>query len=390
MPDDSGRHRYGRMKKILLVTSAYTGAGHQSISDALEEQFSRMPDVEVKTIEGFDLLGGTGRMLSGLYGVMIRHAPGCYNLAWRLSMKKKHPPEFRMTVRLGRRRFAGVIREFHPDLILSVHSCFNALLTRMEDSLGLEIPVVVLQADVINIHSTWCNPRAALTICPTKEAYEASLLQGMPAEKMKIIGFPVRSRFCEAAREKDPQEYTGSRPLRCLLIGGGEGTGSLRAYAESILRNTDAELTIVCGRNSGLQRQLQKTLVPQYGGRAEVLGFVTAMEQELLRHDLLVTRASPNMMYEAVVMTVPLITIGAMPEQERDNPRLMEKYNLGVIGKTPEEIPQIIRSLQRDDASRFREIRAAQRSLRRFGHAREIAACVAGMIHEERPENNPR
>ena len=29
------------MKKILLITSVYTGAGHKSISDALAEQFER-------------------------------------------------------------------------------------------------------------------------------------------------------------------------------------------------------------------------------------------------------------------------------------------------------------------------------------------------------------
>ena len=41
------------MKKILLVTSVYTGAGHKSISDSLLEQFAKLPDVQVQVIDGF-------------------------------------------------------------------------------------------------------------------------------------------------------------------------------------------------------------------------------------------------------------------------------------------------------------------------------------------------
>jgi hypothetical protein len=38
-------NRKERMKKILLVTSALTGSGHKSISDALAEQFSGLCSV---------------------------------------------------------------------------------------------------------------------------------------------------------------------------------------------------------------------------------------------------------------------------------------------------------------------------------------------------------
>ena len=364
-----------RMKKILLVTSVYTGAGHQSISDALVEQFSLMTDVEVKVLEGFELLGSAGRFFPRLYGVTTRHVPALYNAYWRFTMK--HPPSFAVTTRLCRRRFTEAVRSFHPDLILSVHSCFNTLLTRMLESLGLNIPVAVLQADLVNIHSTWCNPRARMTICPTREAYEASLLQGMPPEKMKIEGFPVRSRFCDAANEADAREYLPSRPLRCLMMSGGEGTGRLKVYAESILRHTDAELTVICGRNGKLRNRLRKSLGAQYGSRIRVLEFVSAPEREMLRNDLLVTRSSPNILSEAVVMTIPFIMIGTMPEQEKGNAELMQKYRLGIISHTPGDVPQIIRDLLSDNAAGLREIRTSQRGRRSFDNARNIAGYVA-------------
>ena len=363
------------MKKILLVTTVRTGAGHKSISDALTEQFAGIPDVEIKTIDGFELPGRIGMPLSSLYGTMTRRVPKVYDMAWRITMK--HPPAFRPAARLCRRRFEECLRGFHPDLILTVHSCFNVVLTRMLERLGLNIPVVVLQADLINIHSTWCNPRAYRTICLTREAYDASILQGMPADKLQVMQFPVRSRFCEAAKETDSRAYTPSRSLRCLMMSGGEGTGHVKAYAESILKNTDAELTVVCGRNGKLENRLARGLGRQYGSRMKVLGFVTDPEQKMLRSDLLVTRASPNTLSEAIVMAVPLIVIGPMPAQEKDNPTLISKYNLGVVSESPGDIPRMIRDLLDNDAERLTEIRDSQRSRRSFESARKIAVYVA-------------
>ena len=334
-----------------------------------------MPDVEVRVIDGFELCGRLSEIPARVYGVFTRHVPALYNAAWRFTMA--HPPAFRLSARLYRRHFAESIRRFQPDLILTVHSFFNIVLTRMLDRLSLRIPVVVLQADLVNIHSTWCNPRALRTVCPTPEAFSASIAQGMPPEKLKVIGFPVRGRFCDAARNTGAPEYDPSRPLRCLLISGGEGAGRLKIYAKAILEHTDAELTIVCGRNSQLQHQLQRSFLPQYSGRVKVLGFVSELEQELLRSDLLVTRGSPNTLLEAVVSAVPFIMIGPMLEQERDNPRLMQQHHLGVICASPDEIPGMISGLLADDAARLREIRAAQCAFRSFDTAREIALYVA-------------
>ena len=373
------------MKKILLVTSARTGAGHRSISDALAEQFSGMDDVELRIIDGFELAGRAGVLTAGLYGVVTRHAPALYNAGWQFSMR--HPPRFTVSALLCRRRFTRILRDFQPDLILTVHSLFNTVLTRMLDQAGEKegkIPVVVLQADLVNIHSTWCNPRAAMTICPTREAYDASLGQGMPPERLIRMSLPVRARFCEAARTADETEYDPSRPPRVLLMSGGEGSGSIAAAAESILEHTDAELTVVCGRNAHLRDQLHEHLEPRYGDRVTVRGFVSDLEREMLRADLLVTRGSPNTMYEAAVMAIPFIVPAPSATralaQEKGNPYLMQKNNLGIVLRSTDELPGVLRSLLENDAARLREIRAAQRAWRSFDSAREIAGYVASLV----------
>lgn len=360
-------------KKILLITSANTGAGHQSISDSLTEQFSVMPDVEVQVIDGFHLMGRTGIHGSKLYNFMLRRIPAFYNASWKLTMT--HPPRLTVASFLCERRFMKYIRSFHPDLILTVHSLFNTVITQILKRHDLNIPVVVLQADLVDIHSTWCNPEAYMTICPTREAYDASVRQGMPPGKLKIMGFPVRSSFCRAAREADGNDYDPSRSLRCLMMSGSEGSGSLEAYAESVLGNTDVELTVICGHNRKLQNHLQKSL-SEHGKRVAVLGFVQNVEQTMLHSDLLIARGSPNTLLEAVTMNLPVIIIGPVPEQEKGNARLMTDHNLGVICKSPADAPQVIGGLLSDHRARLKEIRAAQQAFRNADNARDIATYV--------------
>lgn len=369
------------IKRILIVASVYTGAGHQSIADALMEQFARMPDVEAQVIDGFEMMGQAGVRGSRIYGFLTRRAPAVYNTAWKVTMA--HPPGFTVASRLCFRRFTDCIRHFHPDLILTVHSLFNATLTKMLRRQGLSIPLVVLQADLVDIHSTWCNPEARMTICPTREAYDASVRQGLSPDKLKVIGFPVRSRFFDAVREDGPEDFGASRPLRCLLMSGGEGSGNLKAYAKTILESTDAELTIICGRNRKLSGQLEESLKASYGSRVNILGFVPDIEREMLRSDLLIARASPNTLCEAVAVNLPLIMMGPLPEQEKGNPRLMQDHSLGVVCGSPADAPLILRSLLRNGAARLKEIRAAQHACCRPDSARNIAEYVAEMTEPQ-------
>ena len=118
------------------------------------------------------------------------------------------------------------------------------------------------------------DPRAALTLCPTQEAYDCSIQRGMPTEKMMICGFPTRAKFCDAARVQDTPVYDGNRPLNCLLMSGGEGSGNMLKYAGQLLKNVDCRLEIICGRNEKLKEDLESQLSPQYSDRLTVYGFL--------------------------------------------------------------------------------------------------------------------
>lgn len=369
------------MKKILLITAAYTGHGHKSISDALMEQFAQIPELEVRVVDGFALMGDLGLQMSKMYGPMTRYrcTRSVWEASYRLSNRTAAVPEG-VVATASAGRFWQVLDGFGPDLILSVHPLFNGSILKLLEQHGRAVPLVVLQADLINIHKAWCEPGAFKTICPTQEAYECSLRNGMPPEKLVRMDFPTRKRFTDMARVAPTAEYDGTRPLRCLLMSGGEGSGSLKRYAEVLMEQTDASLTVICGRNEKLRASLTEAFLPRYAGRLQILGFVTAVEQVMAASDLLIARGSPNSLMEGVVMNLPLIITGALPGQEQDNPPMMANHDLGMLCSRPEDLPWLLRLLTEDNCRRYRAIRAAQRAYRNLDSAKEIAEYVAGLI----------
>lgn len=369
----------------MILSSNYTGHGHKSICEAICEQLDKYPDVEYQVIDGFELIGKAGVSASKMYGPITQNAKTLYDWFFQMSNRTSYKPMEEMMAAIIYQRFIRRLRAFAPDLILTVHPFFNGSVLTLLARYKLNVPFVGLQADIINIHRTWCDPRATLTICPTPEAYETSVkMHGMPPEKLEIIGFPTRARFCDAARVSAHPEYQPGRPLKCLLMSGGEGTGNLKSFAVQLLQNVDCTLDIVTGRNAKIKKALEECLWPKYGNRVVIHGFVDAMQDLMAQSDLVIARASPNTLMEAVVMNVPLLITGSLPGQEADNPAVMITHNLAALCENPESAPAIIQALLADGGKRLREISQSQREYRNLDNAKRIAARLYEMAEPGR------
>lgn len=365
------------MSRIMLLTSRYTGHGHMSIAQALEEQFSKIDDVELDVVDAFTFMGSGGVTSSKIYNVITRHAPLVWKAAFNTTQNEDFLPD--TMGHIIQKRFIDAVIETKPDLILTVHSMFVGSVLNALEREGLNVPVVCLEADIVDIHSSWCDERLKMAICPTEEARDCSLMLGMPEDKLKIIGFPVRKGFCDVARTGKQVDYDPERPVKCLLLGGGGGAGDMEDYTEAILRDSDAMLTVVCGANEKLKEQLEERF-SDCEGRLCVRGFVNDIENEYMNADVVICRASPNCMFEAIMTARPMIITGALPGQEKDNPRFAVDHDLGIICEIPDDFAACLDELTRDDGKRFREIRDAQIAYRDPDCARKIVDYVLSLI----------
>lgn len=369
---------------ILIISSNYTGHGHKSITDALCEQFANYPEVNVHVIDGFALRGKVSIRIGKLYGSMTRNAKELWKLVWEISLRN---PSLlcEITEVAIKESFLNTIERVNPDLILSVHPNFNGSVINILQEYGINTPFVTLIADLVSITPLWADPRADYIICPTIESKYKCLEFGVSESKLKVMGFPIRAKFCNFSEEVQDNSYKGDRPLECLIMSGGEGSGNMSRIAKLLLDNFNCNVKIVAGRNKVLKRRLESTLPEEYEDRIEIHGFVENIQDLMRASDIAFTRGSPNTMLEAVCCNVPVVVTGALPGQEEGNPGYFEKYNLGIVCKEVKKLKGVVRELLENDAQKLNDIKKCQREYRKEDIAKNIVDFLMEIENKEAP-----
>lgn len=364
-------------KNILIISSDYTGHGHKSIADSLLEKFSLYPEVKVHVIDGFTLIGNLGLRIGKLYGSITRNAKELWKLIWDMSLKRPSLVNEMVEVSI-RDNFLDLLRNIKPDLILTVHPNFNGSVLNILEENNIKIPFVTFIADLVSITPLWADPRADYIICPTKESKYKCLEFGVSESKLKLIGFPVRQKFLEDLNKDTEQRfYTKNRPLECLIMSGGEGSGNMSTIARILLKNFNCKVKIVTGRNKILKRRLERTLYDKFGTeRVEIYGFTENIQDLMLSSDLAITRGSPNTMMEVVACNVPLVVTGNLPGQEEGNPGYIIKHNLGVVCKDTRRLKSVIKELLVNNGSKLKQIKRSQKKFLNPNVAKEIVDFI--------------
>lgn len=352
------------IKNILIISSDYTGHGHKSITDSLLEKFVNHSDVKVTVVDGFGLGGNVLVRIGKMYGTITRNAKELWKIIWELQLKKPSIVDefFAITVE---NKLLKIIKQTKPDLILSVHPNFNGSVLDIMDKYNIKIPFVTLLADLVSITPLWADSRADHIICPTEDSLQKCLEFGIDKSKLIKIGLPVRGRFCShITDDMENNDYTSDRPLECLIMSGGEGSGNMSRIAKILLKNFNCKVKIIAGRNKTMKERLERTLVEKFGDRVEIYGFVTNIQDLMLSSDIAFTRGSPNTMMEAVMCNTPLIITGALPGQEEGNPEFFQKNNLGIICEEVPALKNLVAHLLKDDAKLLNKIKQNQRDFR--------------------------
>ncbi|WHY85584.1 glycosyltransferase [Neobacillus novalis] len=365
-------------KKILIISSDNTGHGHKSITESLCEKIGMDHDINVHVVDGFSLGGHSLLNIGKTYGPITRRSENLWEKVFNYSAEN---PELidKFIEMLIRKNFLKLLDEEKPDLILSVHPNFNGSILNILEKEFIKIPFLTLIADLVNISPLWADKRADVIICPTIEARDKCIEYGVPAEKIKVVGFPVRSRFFRNSTNKKVNYRVGT-PLNFLIMSGGEGVGNMKSIAEILFDQFDCSVKIVAGRNAKLKAELEQSLKRKYGNKVDIYGFTKDIQDLMFQADIAFTRGSPNVMFEAFASNTPIMITGALPGQEQDNPTFAEKLNLGVICKDPSQIEAKINQLLENDAEKLNHIIHCQR---KFINSRAAEEIIQFMLEVE-------
>ncbi len=288
------------------------------------------------------------RRLVGLYSPIIQKSPPIWGAVY-------HGFNNRPAFALVRSVFGGRIRrivheafrEHDPDLVLSVHPLLNHVAWQAIQRGRRRRGLVTVITDLVEFHLGWMFSRTDLTIVPTEGALQECLRSGLPRERLRLLGLPVDLRF----RPPAPGEKAALRRrlgldekrFTILLSGGGEGSGKLITQVRALARRGgEWQLIVVCGRNDKLRRRLARV---NFQSRALVLGFVDNMPDLMRASDLVVSKAGPGAIGEALATEVPILLTAYLPGQETHNVTFVTDSGIGLYTPKPAQLLEAVRDL---------------------------------------------
>jgi 1,2-diacylglycerol 3-beta-galactosyltransferase len=367
------------LRPNILFLFSDTGGGHRSAAEAVIEalQLEYGDRLSTTMVDIFkDAAPPPLDRMPDLYPYMVK-VPQVWETGYKLSNGQHRASLISETpypyVRRGLRR---VIRRCQCDVIVSVHPLANAPFLR---ALGVNHPpFITIVTDLATTHALWYHPGVDLCLVPTEEARRRAIKNNVSPDRVQVVGLPVADRFCRPAGDRAALRsqlgWPADLPV-AILVGGGEGMGPLEKTALAIAESRlPLSLAIITGRNRKLKASLQSRNWPM---PTFIYGFVREMPNFMNAADILLTKAGPGTITEALNAGLPMILYSRLPGQEDGNVVFVVAAGAGVWAPKPREIVSVLQGWLENPEKRLR----VAENCRRVAHpqaSRQIAQILAG------------
>jgi 1,2-diacylglycerol 3-beta-galactosyltransferase len=329
----------GGAPRILILFSD-TGGGHRAAARALTDALKQLdPTCDVAVADPLMSQGpAVVRRLASLYSPMIQRSRAAWGAVYHTSNTKPTFAAIRAVFGPGVRKvIVELVAKHDPDVVLSVHPLLNHIAHKAILKGGRPRALMTVITDLVDFHRGWTFSRADLVVAPTELARKVALRRRVPADRIKLLGLPVDLRF----RPPAPGEKHALRRrygldearFTVLVMGGAAGVGNLIKQVRVLAWEPHQwQVIAVCGRNEKLRSRLARV---GFATPTLVLGFVDNMPELMRASDVIVTKAGPGAIAEALATGVPVLVTGFLPGQESPNVDFVVEAGFGAF--TPRE-----------------------------------------------------
>ena len=376
------------MRRLVFLI-ADTGGGHRAAATAVERQMAAAfpGEFEITILDPFTsakhrVIGGT----AGLYGPITRHARWLWGGLYHSTNSRAAVALLESTVlRSVTSAVTEAIEQIDPDCLVSFHPLLNHISVRAVRSRARRIPVITVITDLVDIHVAWICPDVDAVVVPSPGGLDHCRRAGIPAPRCFDFGLAVDRRFTELP--SDPAGIAAIRErlgLRAesfvvLVCGGADGSGGLVNHARAIAAGPpDVDVVVICGRNERARSALAG-LHTRTGRPVRVLGYVNNMPEWMRASDVVVSKAGPGTIAEALCCGLPLLLVWYLPGQERGNVEWVVDIGAGRYVPRDEQLVDAVAELAAPGSETLATMRAAVKAAARPDATRRIAALIASM-----------
>ncbi len=368
------------MKHVLILTVDY-GYGHRitanAIAEALRETYGQECSVDIVNPLNDPRAPAFLRKNQESYDRVVREVPDLYRLGFQVSESRVAGTLLNSSWTLMLFNvLRKILRRAQPDVIVSTYPLFQGILDAVFSVGKQRIPLLTTVTDLAKVNSAWFHPASDLCLVPTPAVYNMAIEAGLPPEKVKITGIPVRIDLAKENRDQATirQSLGWRTDLFTVLAAGSKRVehvyDTLRVLNHSGL---PLQLVVVAGGDEDLYQRFKQM---EWHAEAKVYNFVTEMGAFMKAADCVLSKAGGLIISEALACGLPLVLIDVIQGQETGNAEYVIAEDAGVLAREPIEVLEALCHWLENDRRLYN--RMAEK-VRRLGHplaAYDVARLV--------------
>lgn len=374
------------MAKQVVFLMSDTGGGHRASANALVDalQVLHGDAIHCQVIDLFAAYGAWPvSRAPDYYQPLVDRRLWLWRAMWWVC---EHNLLWRAVAQVTRVWQSGGLQRFaadHPaDLYVSVHPLLNHVPRRVLSRRYPQARFATVVTDLASAAGLWYHPAVDLLSASCPAVQRAALRAGVPAGRVQLLGLPIRLQFSQPRLNSVEARLAlglEQRPT-VLLLGGGAGIGALEQIAAAlapVLASRSGQLALICGRNEVLRARLARQSWPM---PTHIAGYVADMPVWLAAADVVVTKAGPGTIAEALACGLPMVLSSFVPGQETGNVSYVEENGVGVYRSDPQQIAALVDDWLEPGNPALPAMRARAEGLARPEAALEIARALSALL----------
>jgi len=371
------RSREGwRALRVLALTSG-TGGGHDARAEAFRQWVAHLygSAVEVRIEHALENASPWNARGVAFYNAIQRHAPWFHHLYYNLG--EAFGALQGAEVRVGAAYYDALLREFRPDVIVSVHSMLNrGHFAHAKRRLGRAVRCVTYCGEFsggYGFSRHWVAPEADLFLGRTEEALGAARDLGLPARKGRCLGQLLMPAFYQPPMEalerasylKDELGLEPDRFTVLLATGGASAQNHATLVRQLLAPAERLQVIALCGKSGPARARLETWRRRHRALALAILPFSEDMHRLLQVASAVVTRPGTTTCAEALRLGCPIVfnRIGGAMPQEHCTLRYFRARGIAVEMRSTAQLGRILATWI-DRPLEYRRHRAQLRALR--------------------------
>ncbi len=344
------------MKVLIFYASA--GGGHKSAARTIAREVQRLGH-EAKIVDG---LAGQPMWFQELFKKSYSLLTDSLPWFWRLVFWISDQPKLNSwliwpLLQTVEQDFEQTIRNYEPDQVVSVYY-WTSVLKKTLSKLNSKSKLQTVVTDKFTPSKIWFLEPKSKYLVFSKRAKKIALECQIEEKQVEIFHDIVDNKFnnplssAKIVEFKEEEGFKIDVPL-VLIAGGGESLpNGVKIVRELLEHNISAQFAVVCGRNQTLKEKIEKMALNYPKTSLKIYGFVDFMYKLMNSADLIITKAGPATVMEALLLGKPLILSHYYWRQELGNVEFVENNNLGFYEPSPKKLAELAREIL-SEKSRF-------------------------------------